>query len=104
MTEIKYEGFEELEMYGYISDYVIIEDGVWRPWVTLEDCGVFFPKGTKARFNNRNGYESERDLAYKVIGTERELTVKCCNIGRSSSSYTFEEIDGSWNTVMFDRI
>ena len=63
----------------------------------------FFPRGTKVRFNDINGYEVVRERAREIIG-DKILTVKSCDVGSSYSTYSFEEVDGNWNSVMFDRI
>lgn len=99
-----YEGFEELEEHGYVSEYVTFKGGVCRPALSLEDCEDFYPRGTKVKFINRNGYDAERERANEIIGTEQTLTVFRCLIGHSRSNYVFDEIKGEWNTVMFEKI
>jgi hypothetical protein len=100
--------FEVLKEHGFTSDYVMIKGTnprMVKPIVTLESAleNGFFPKGTKVKWVDHNGYPFERDRARGML-TDRQLTVKWCNIGRSSSTYTFEEVPESWNSVMFERI
>ena len=107
MRSNKHEGFDELTEQGFISEYVMYDRDadVWRPAFTLEHilkCG-FKPKGTKLRFDNHNGYDYQRKEAAKVFDMYSYYTVKECSVGRSSSTYKFEEVDGSYNTVMFSE-
>ena len=104
-------GFKKLEEHGYKSGYMqsqLSDCGnyvIWTPYCELDWCKKNFAgKGDKVRFMNKNGYDPERERALKAIGLERIVTVVECDIGSSSSSYTFEEVPGSWNTVMFDRV
>jgi hypothetical protein len=104
-------GFKKLEEHGYSSGYMqsqLSDCGnyvIWSPTFSLDWCKENFPgKGDKVRFMNQNGYDTEREKALKAIGLERIVTVVHCDIGSSSSSYTFEEVPGKWNTVMFDKI
>ena len=104
-------GFKKLEEHGYKSGYMqsqLSDCGnyvIWSPAINLDWCKQNFAgKGDKVRFMNKNGYDSARKDALKFIGLERIVTVVECDIGSSSSTYTFEEVPGSWNTVMFDRI
>ena len=55
-----------------------------------------------AKFLNRNGYESEREKAAKVFHPSKKYKIIGGYIGGSHSSFQFEGIEGSWNTVMFD--
>jgi hypothetical protein len=101
--------FTKLQEYGFTSDYVMIKGTnprIISPICTLESAlnMGFFPKGTKVKWVDHNGYPLERDRARALFSLDRVLTVKSCNIGRSSSSYWFEEDSGSWNTVMFERV
>jgi len=107
MEEYQYEGFEELESQGFVSEYIQIDhkNKVIRPSFTadhIKDSG-FITKGSKVRFLNRNGYDMERERAAKVFDTENAYTVKSCHVGGWSSDYSFEEVDGLWNTVMFGK-
>lgn len=98
----------KLHEHGYDSDYVRMHGSNPRiidPCVTLEEAlAGWFPKGTKAKWVDHNGYDYQRDQAREKIGTDRILTVKCCRIGHSSSTYEFEEVEGQWNSVMFEKI
>lgn len=104
-------GFKKLEEHGYKSGYMqsqLSDCGgfvIWSPTLNLDWCKANFAgKGEKVRFMNKNGYDSEREKALKDIGLERIVTIVNCDIGSSSSTYTFEEVPGSWNTVMFDKM
>lgn len=56
----------------------------------------------KAKFLNKNGYDFERERAAKVFDLDKEYTIKSGEMYSSSSNITFEEVEGKWNTVMFD--
>lgn len=111
-TDIKFiddPEFKKLEEHGFTSEYVHMEGTNPRyikPIISLEGAlsGGWFPKGTKVRWIDSNGFDYQRDRAREKIGTNRTLTVKSCNIGGSSSTYEFEEIEGRWNSVMFEKI
>ena len=60
--------------------------------------------GEKMLFLNRNGYDAERKRAAAVFDTNKEYTLKTIDIGNWSSSVSFEEVAGSWNSVMFDTV
>lgn len=65
----------------------------------------FCPKGTKVRFLDFNGYD--HDLKYardRGMIKDSIYTVKAAYIGDWSSDYTFEEVDGRFNTVMFKEV
>lgn len=106
---MKYEGFEELEELGLISEYVIIDhkNGITKPAFDaayLLESG-FYPKGSKLTYLNENGYEYDRECVAKLGINEGDvLTVKTCSVGSSMSYYTFEEISGQHNTVMFEKV
>jgi len=56
-----------------------------------------------AKFLNKNGYEFERERAAEVFDPKKKYKIIGGYIGNSSSSFQFEGIEGSWNTVMFDK-
>jgi len=85
----------ELESYGYFTDYALDLE-------TCRSCG--YPAGTLMVFLNKNGYYQEREEANDLIGEHTLVTVKECHVGSWSSNYVFEEFPGrSFNTVMFER-
>lgn len=101
--------FAELEAEGYTSEYIKIETigekRVMSPAFDLECCrGCAAPKGSKVRFLGKNGYDYELRRALESLTESQVLTVKSASIGSWSSEYRFEEIDGTWNTAMFERI
>jgi len=108
MEDWKEEGFEALHDNGFESDYVAIDAKAKtiRPAWTAEYLlsRGFIGKGSKVRFLNKNGYDGERERAAAIFVNDMPLTVKACRIGQSSSDYTFEEVEGRWNTVMFEEI
>lgn len=110
MTDFVYEGFEDLEATGYVSEMQSIEHfkddrpSIVRPAFDLASCQTCgYGRGTKVRFTGRGGYDRERERAQNEIG-EMILTVNVCRVDSWSSNYQFEEISGSWNTVMFEKI
>ena len=102
-------GFKELEAKGLICEYMKTRPSDCGEYMIIQpafdiDESVFYVKGTRVRFMNKNGYDMERERAFKEIGEGRIVTVKTCSVGSSSSKYTFEEVPGSWNTVMFEKV
>lgn len=103
--------FSRLEEYGFVSDYVHFRregDNVYvDPAFSVEyllESG-FYPKGTKARYLGRNGYDAQREHIEKLGIKEGDiLTVDKCEVGSSSSYYTFKELAGRFNTVMFEKV
>jgi len=106
MAELSYEGFDELEKLGYISDYGRIKNGVCTPILSVEDAKAnWAQQGEVVQYNGFHGYPYQKlNVESNGINIGDKLTVTKCNIGDSSSSYSFREIKGSHNSVMFDRI
>lgn len=109
MSDIRAEGFDLLEAEGYSVSYIeltTLEDGqrVMRPAWSLECCReVAYPKGTKMRLYGNGGYDAERKRAVDKIG-DKVVTVSKAVIESWSSDYEFEEVEGLWNTVMFEKV
>lgn len=108
MMDWKEEGFEGWRAAGFNSDYVSIDakNKTIRPAWSVEGMLArgFVPKGQTVEFLNKNGYDSELQHAASTFEKGQRLTVKACHIGQSSSSYEFEETEGKWNTVMFQKV
>lgn len=99
--------FEELEAEGYISEYVRrCQDGQWHPDIDLLTCcEMFAGKGEKVRYLGQNGYDIQRETFEKRCqDLSAPLEVLTVSIGSSMSYYTFKDVEGSHNTVMFERI
>lgn len=65
----------------------------------------FAGRGDKVRYLGFNGFDGQRAyIEAKGVKKGHELTVVTCYIGDWSSSYTFEEVDGHHNTVMFELV
>lgn len=110
----------ELEKHGVFLDYSMYQFDLEKnetivPYGTLDGIRKNWAvKGDQVLFLNRGGYESEpkqlleRLWANELISINHEetvmLTVKYVDIGRSSSTYIFKELDGRYNTVMFRRV
>lgn len=110
----------ELEEHGVSLDYAMYEfdfllDETIVPYGTLDMIKKKWAvRGDQVLFLNRGGYPYEpkqlleRLWANELISSNHEetvmLTVKYVDIGRSSSTYIFKEIDGRYNTVMFRKI
>lgn len=62
-------------------------------------------EGDKVVYLGINGYDIQRDHV-ELLGVSRgdRLTVSSVEVGSYSSSYTFEEIKGLHNTVMFELV
>lgn len=98
--------FAELEKQGFDTDRVYIKDGVIHPFFTSDRLlGMgFLPKGSKVHYLEEHGTPWDRDYATNAgIKKGDVFTVRKTTIGDWSSSYVFEEIAGSFNTVMFSR-
>lgn len=110
MTDnVVYKGFDELEKLGIESDYIRMEtiDGIryCTPAFGPEYAEYFAIKGDKVEFLNFNGYDYQLERVRQLGIVEGDvLTVTRVRIGNSSSVYTFEEIDGEHNTVMFKKV
>lgn len=61
-------------------------------------------RGEQVRYLDTGGYEAQRIYAREKMTKGQVLTVKSMNIGGFMSNYQFEEVDGSHNTVMFERV
>ena len=110
----------ELQEHGIYLEYAMYEfdlllDEIIVPHGTLDRIKKKWAvRGDQVLFLNRGGYGSEpkqlleRLWANELIPINHEetvmLTVKFVDIGRSSSTYIFKEIDGRYNTVMFRKI
>lgn len=93
--------FNELEKYGFVSEYVKIEDGVVYPTISAtEALTMFHPKGTKLALLKEMAYLSVEDIISLFEG--KELIVSRCLIGRDMAYYEFEGIPSKYNSVMFD--
>lgn len=57
---------------------------------------------TKAIFNGIHGYEFEREAAKKIFEIGKEYTLVSGKMGRSSSCVRVKDVEGTWNSVMFD--
>lgn len=100
------EGFEQHNAEGYVTEQLSVRviDGVAHisPAYSIErcrECG--FAKGTRLRFIDRNGRDYDRANAREKIG-DMIVTVSSCHIDSWSSDYVFEEVEGKFNTVMFE--
>lgn len=109
MTEYDTEAFDALEEYGYSCEVVEIlrhKSGttIIRPAFNLARCKeVGYSAGTKVVFLNKNGYDMDRKRANDVIGENNPVTVRRCHIDSWNSDYEFEEVEGRFNTVMFEK-
>ena len=96
--------FEELEAAGFDPTYIKrLADNEWLPiWTVqqLNDMG-FYSKGTKMKFTTSGGYDEQREQAGSIIG-DKIVTVDRCHVGSTYSYYSFEEVEGSFNSVMFE--
>ena len=104
----KYEGFEDLEAIGFTSEYIRLDHDsqIIKPAFTAEYLlnSGFYPRGTTVIYLGKHGYDFQRENIEKVGIKEGDvLTVLSCSVGSSSSTYTFEEIKGSHNTVLFEK-
>jgi len=88
-----------MKLNGGINMYTNINSKIQNERINGEDC-----RGRKVRFLGKNGYTSELELAKNKIKINQILTVKEIYVGRSSSTVAFEEIEGEYNTVMFEDV
>lgn len=56
----------------------------------------------KTKFTGTGGYEDDLKRAKEVFVEGQEYTINGGWVGGWDSVYTFEEVEGEWNTVMFD--
>ena len=108
-VDYRYEGFDELDEAGFKVNYMSLDkkNGVIRPAFPLEQLveDGFLGRGKRVRYLNRNGYDAHREYAAKMGITEGMiLTVDTCTVENWSSDYTFYEVGGSHNTVMFEEV
>lgn len=75
-----------------------------------DECGddtmcIHSPAGTKVRFADCNGYPAERDHAKSAgLKVGEVYEVGSVNIGSWSSRVALADIDGWFNTVMFEPV
>lgn len=62
------------------------------------------PLGRKVRFLNENGRDSELEEAQQIFKPYQILTVEEIYVGGWHSEVTFLEVDGLYNTVMFEDV
>ena len=62
--------------------------------------------GSKVKYLNKNGYDSDRSFANKYLKEGEEYTVRLIEIGMWSSEVYLEEVSGvgGFNTVMFENV
>ncbi len=66
---------------------------------------IYAESGTRVKYLDEHGYESQRVHARKYMDKDQILTVAWVDIGQSSSSVYFHEISHvGFNTVMFEGI
>ena len=63
-----------------------------------------WPAGTKLRFMNKGGWPRQREEAQKVFSVDKVYAVKSSEIFDWTSEVSFEEVDGEWNTTMFEEV
>ena len=109
LSEFAYEGFDELEQLGFTSEYIRVDSKskVIQPAFSAEDLLTqgFIPRGSRVTYLSENGHDYDREyIENHGIKPGDTLTVASCKVGNWNSSYTFEEIPGSHNTVMFVKV
>lgn len=70
--------------------------------IEVDDLPSWGIIGDKMIFLDANGYKNEREHASECFKQGDYYTIASTSIGRSSSTYRFEGIQGSWNTCMFN--
>jgi hypothetical protein len=106
LSEFVYEGFDELEQLGFTSEYIRVDskNKLIQPAFSAEDLLTqgFLPRGSRVTYLGENGYDRDREYIEDYgIKPGDSLTVATCSVGNWNSSYTFEEVAGKHNTVMF---
>jgi len=71
--------------------------------VILAFGSVVAKKGDHVRYLDTNGHEWEREMARVHFKAGDLLTVESLRVGRDYSRYSFKEVSGDWNTVMFSN-
>lgn len=66
---------------------------------------IWSPPGTYVKYLNKNGYESDRERANKVLEEGKQYTVYKIDVGSSRSTVQLVEFPDQWfNTVMFENL
>jgi len=66
--------------------------------------GPYWEPGTKVMYHGCGGYDHQIEKAEETFIPAQILTVKNSKVWRYSSEVSFEEVEGSFNTVMFARV
>lgn len=60
--------------------------------------------GRKIRFTGNGGYDHEIESAKKLFSVGQVVTIKELYVGRSSSKVELEEVEGQFNTCLFEDL
>lgn len=63
---------------------------------------IYAKKGSKVVFTGKNGSDWDQQDAQKRLIIGSVYTVKRTDVGNWSSTVEFQEVEGSYNTVLFD--
>ena len=78
---------------------------IGEPEPIEESMNIYSRAGTKVKFLDKNGYDSQREYARKFFSKGNILTVSDIEVGSFSSTVEFEEFPGKmFNTVMFGKV
>jgi hypothetical protein len=99
-------GYDE-QPEGFVSHYTFFQDGVMKYLYNREDYinMGFVPAGGKVELYKFNGYDHDMKKLHSLdMQLGMVFTVKSCEVGSSSSTYRFEEVEGFFNTVSFRSV
>lgn len=65
---------------------------------------IYTAPGCKVKYTGKGGYEFERNEADKILDRNKEYTVESVTVGGWTSYVYLEEVQGKFNTVMFENI
>lgn len=65
---------------------------------------IYAEPGSKVRYLNQNGYDTDRELANKILNTEQIYEVEYVKVGSWYSTVKLKYIEPMFNTVMFEDV
>ena len=71
----------------------------------MSTMNIYASRGTKVRYTGENGYDHEHiDIQTMGVSVGDILTVERTEVGSWKTYVYFEELDGGYNSVMFEDV